>query len=110
MGEATKQIESHIESTRADLGSNLSELEQKVKSVTDWKQQFQNKPMTMLGLAFGGGILLATALGGRRIRRNENPPARYTAAAEPRAGTEIQKHGALETWDNIKGALIGVAA
>ena len=25
-------------------------------------------------------------------------------------GTDHQKHRALETWDNIKGALIGVAA
>ena len=32
MGEATNQIETHIENTRADLGSNLSELEQKVKA------------------------------------------------------------------------------
>jgi len=56
MGEATSQIEAHIENTRADLGSNLQELEQKVKSVTDWKQHFQKSPMTLLGAAFGGGF------------------------------------------------------
>jgi len=66
MGQATSQIEAHIEETRADLGSNLHELEQKVRSVTDWQQHFQTNPMTMLGIAFGVGILLATMLGGRK--------------------------------------------
>jgi hypothetical protein len=107
MGQTTHQIEAHIEGTRKDLGSNLHELERKVKSVTDWKQHFQSNPMTMLGVAFGGGILLATMLGGRKNRRGE--PS-FSSHAEPHAETEQQKHKALETWDNIKGALIGVAA
>ena len=46
MGETTGQIEAHIADTRQDLGSNLYELEQRVKSVTDWKQHFRNNPMT----------------------------------------------------------------
>ena len=66
MGEATSQIEAHIEQTRAELGSNLHELEQKVKSVTDWRQQFERNPMLMLGLALAGGFLLANILGRRR--------------------------------------------
>ena len=106
MGETTNQIEANIESARDNLGSNLNELERKVKSVTDWKQHFQTKPMTMLGVAFGGGILLATMMGGRRSRRTE----RRLSASDPHAGTEYQKHKAMEAWDNIKGALIGVAA
>jgi hypothetical protein len=109
MGQTTRQIEAHIEDTREDLGSNLHELEQKVKSVTDWKLHFRTKPMTMLGMAFGGGILLATMLGGRKNRRGDRFSSHATGS-EPRAGTDHQKHKALETWDNIKGALIGVAA
>jgi hypothetical protein len=110
MGQTTHQIEAHIEDTREDLGSNLHELEQKVKSVTDWKQHFRTNPMTMLGVAFGGGILLATMLGGRKNRRGERGFPSHATGSEPHAGTEQQKHKALETWDNIKGALIGVAA
>ncbi len=110
MGQATSQIEAHIENTRADLGSNLHELEQKVKSATDWKQHFQTNPMTMLGVAFGGGILLATMMGGRKSRRGDRGFASHAGGSEPHAGTDHQKHKALETWDNIKGALIGVAA
>ena len=107
MGETTNQIEAHIENTRDNLGSNLNELERKVKSVTDWRQHFQSNPMTMIGLAFGGGILLATVMGGRRSRRSERSYA--SQPSEPHAGTDHQKHKAMETWDNIKGALIGVA-
>ena len=109
MGETANQIETHIERTRDNLGSNIHELEQKVKSATDWKHYFQNSPMTMLGAAFGGGILLAALLGSGQRRRS------FSAYAEPsshtpHAGTDRQKHQALETWDDIKGALIGVAA
>jgi hypothetical protein len=108
MGQTTHQIEAHIEDTREDLGSNLHELERRVKSVTDWKQHFKTNPMTMLGVAFGGGILLSTMLGGRKNMRAERGFS--SQATELHAGTDHQKHKALETWDNIKGALIGVAA
>jgi hypothetical protein len=108
MGQAPNQIEAHIENTRADLGSNLQELEQKVRSITDWKQHFQTNPMTMVGIAFAGGILLATTLGGGKSRRRNF--SHQDAGSEPHAGSDSQKHKALETWDNIKGALIGVAA
>jgi hypothetical protein len=64
-----------------------------------------------MGVAFGGGILLATMLGGgRKSRRGERGFSSVPAGSEPHAGTDHQKHKALETWDNIKGALIGVAA
>jgi hypothetical protein len=110
MGQTTHQIEAHIEDTREDLSSNLHELERRVKSVTDWKQHFKTNPMTMLGVAFGGGVLLARMLGGRKNRPVERGFSSHATGFEPRAGTDHQKHKALETWDNIKGALIGVAA
>jgi len=108
MGETTDQIAAHIEDTRDDLGSNLRELEQKVKSVTDWKQHFQKNPLTMVGVAFGGGIVLASMMGGKR--RSRPGVSSLAAGPEPHAGTDHQKYKAMETWDNIKGAIIGVAA
>jgi hypothetical protein len=110
MGQTTNQIEAHIESTREDLGSNLNELERKVKSVTDWKQHFRKSPMTMLGVAFGGGVLLATMVGSRKIRSGSRTYRSHSRGSETHASTDNQKDKALETWDNIKGALIGVAA
>ena len=71
MGQTTNQIEAHIDNVREDLGSNIYELERKVKSVTDWRQHFNTSPITMLGVAFGGGVLAAAMLGGRRA--DEHP-------------------------------------
>jgi hypothetical protein len=118
MGETTRQIATHIDNAREDLGSNLQELEQKVKSVTDWRQQFRNNPMMMVGLAFGGGVFLATMAGGRRNRLSGmSSPATAPSTSESstkaiasRGVANRETQQVLETWDNIKGALVGVAA
>ena len=47
MGETTDQIEAHIEQTRENLGANLEELEQKVRSVADWRQHFRLRQFTI---------------------------------------------------------------
>jgi hypothetical protein len=62
MAETPSQIESHIEQMRDELGSNIQELEQKVKTVTDWKYQFRQRPVAMLGAAFGAGVFVAAIL------------------------------------------------
>ena len=59
MGERTDQIEQQINRTRDDLGENFDELEQKVKGAFDWRTQFEERPMTMLAIAFGGVIASA---------------------------------------------------
>ena len=105
MGTTTNQIEQHIQTTREDLGSNIRELEDKVKSVTDWRRQFDNNPMTMIGAALGGGVLLSVMMNGRRRPRYSSPPS-----DAPHAATDRESRKALQAWDNIKGALIGVAA
>ena len=107
MGETTNQIESYIEAKREDLGSNLAELENKVRSITDWREQFRSDPMTMVGVAFGGGVLLASMLGGKSRHRSGR---HFSDTAVPHSGMDQHTNKALETWDNIKGALIGVAA
>jgi len=99
MGETTSKIEAHIESTRADLGANLEELEQRVKAATDWKHQFQHHPWTMIGVAFGGGVVLAAMLG-----RGKSSKVSSGTAMSP------TKRKTVETIDSIKDALIGVAA
>jgi hypothetical protein len=98
VGQTTDQIESDIEKTRDDLGANLQELEQRVKEVTDWRYHFRNHPMTLIGAAFGGGILLATMVSRTRSTSHAMP------APAP------VRHKATETWDLIKDALVGVAA
>jgi len=110
MGQTTSEIESYIENKREDLGSNLQELEEKVKSMTDWKQQFQKNTMAMIGLAFGGGVLLATLTGGRRRSLYREPYGDETYARSAPTSRSQVKEKALETWDYAKGALIGLAA
>jgi hypothetical protein len=104
MGETTDQIENHIETKREDLHSNLKELENRVKSATDWRQYFQKHTGTMVAAAFGGGVVVSAMLG---KRRGAGPSPLASSNARPRGkGT----HEVLETWDTIKTALVGVAA
>lgn len=112
MDQRTDQIESHIHSKQQALQSNFQELEKKIKSVTDWRHQFQNHPAAMVVTAFGAGVLLAKMLGhrkGRRVRAgSSNAP--QTSANAPHSRTERRKHEVLKSWHNIESALIGVAA
>jgi Protein of unknown function (DUF3618) len=61
MGENADQIEQQINRTRGDLTDNLHELQERAKGAFDWRNQFENRPGTMLAVAFGGGVL-ASAL------------------------------------------------
>jgi hypothetical protein len=70
MAQTTREIENRIENARADLDANLNELEHKVKSIADWRVRFRKNPMTMLGLAFGFGLMLA------RLTRSSKPKRR----------------------------------
>jgi hypothetical protein len=107
VAERPDQIEQHIASARHELGNNLHELEHKVKQAADWKIYYERKPMTMVGLAFGGGVLLATVRGSRRERNctfREQAPrsAGYLTGAS-------QKGPASDIWENVKAALIGLS-
>jgi hypothetical protein len=111
MGQSSDEIESCIESKRDDLRSNLEELEDKVKSVTDWRQQFERHPALMLGLALTGGLLLA----GLMPHRARTRPLAARALREPRRaaapGQSDDSGGQLRrVWEEVQGALIGVAA
>ena len=72
MGERTDQIEHQINRTRGELNENFSELEQKVKSAFDWRTQFEERPMTLLAIAFGGGLLASAILPSRGSRRKRH--------------------------------------
>ena len=110
MGEKSDQIESQIVAERGQLGRNLNELESKVQEITDWRAQFQKRPMLMIGLAAGGGLLLASITGRASRSRPRYVKSGTDDGYEHRRGTELQKNKALETFDTIKGAMIGVAA
>jgi hypothetical protein len=110
MGEKSNQIERRIAAERGQLGQNLNELQSRVEEATDWRLQFQKRPMLMMGVALGGGLLLASVTGRRSGSRRHYAEHRPEGEHAHRRGTELQKNKALETFDTIKGAMIGVAA
>jgi hypothetical protein len=108
MGETARQIETRIEQTREDLGSNLRELESRVKSATDWREHFRSNPLLWAGVAFGGGVFLGT------LTSRQNPASAMSfagleASARTGGGSSRAKRHVLEAWDNIKTALVAVA-
>ena len=132
MGERPDQIERHIQHQRDELGDNINELEQKVKSAFAWRSQFDEHPGAMLGAAFAGGVLLAAILPTRssttsrvtaRRRSFNEPYSPYThrdvaeageAASPPAHSTSDAPHSgsnraSAETWDTLKKAAIGLA-
>jgi hypothetical protein len=117
MAETSDQIQLHIQRTREDLNDNITELQQKVKSAVNWRSQFDERPLTMIGLAFGAGVLLAAIV----PRRNGNSRRQPTVADSDASGDAARvpsrrasAYGTVtsptsETWEALKGALAGVA-
>ena len=91
------QIERHIEQTRNELSDNVNELEGRVKNVLNWRGQVEERPMTMMAMAFGGGMLLSALLPSMRLARKSGWPASTNGG-----GTSLP-------WETLKGALFGIA-
>jgi hypothetical protein len=105
MGETPDQIERHIYEKRNELGENINELQQKVKTAVDWRAQFDQRPLAMVGLAFGGGLLLSMLIGGRRNSRDSS--SRWSRHRRWKA-EERQEKG-TSAWDNIRDAVFAIA-
>ena len=94
--EKTKnQIEGEIAQKRSELSENLIELKQRAKAAVDWRSQFEERPGTMLAVAFAGGIAI-----GQRGRRNRTP------VHEPLAAAVDKIRGALADRNDVE---IGIA-
>jgi hypothetical protein len=117
MGQKSDQIERHIRETRSELSENLSELEEKVKSAVDWRAQFEERPGTMLALAFGGGILLSALLPSGRSSRGDWEGRWSSEADRDREDSQSYSRPSYtdapgqtsDTWNALKGAVIGAA-
>jgi hypothetical protein len=105
MGQRTERIEGELQDERDELRANLDELRDRVRSTTDWRRQFRDHPGLALGLAFGGGLLLASLLRPRASGVRSYPQHEDYAPRRPATG-ELRPNA----WKAIQGALIGVAA
>ena len=119
MAESSDELERHIQEIRHDLKDNFGELEYKVKSAVDWRAQFDERPGTMLALAFGGGILLSALLPrGRSPRRTVRVRDRNVQSirdkpaipGRPRVDYDARSSKRSETWNTLRAAVIGAAA
>ncbi|HTC43184.1 MAG TPA: hypothetical protein VK703_16550 [Candidatus Acidoferrales bacterium] len=114
MGERADQIEQQINRTRENLGENFNELEQKVKGAFDWRTQFDERPMTLLAIAFGGGVIASALLPSRSSRRRryveQRREYRTSEPAKETSTDNVKRGNSSEGVDALKGALITVAA
>jgi len=116
MVERSDQIKEHLDRTRGDLHKNVNELQDKVKGAFDWRAQFQERPLLMMGLALGGGMLAAALVTRRRehyvvAAPNLNPSWRATGRAENlesslRTEAERGKGSLSESLGLVTGALM----
>jgi hypothetical protein len=58
MGETPDEIKREIELRRERIGSNLSQLEHRVRAQFDWKTQFDRRPWAFVGGAFSAAFLI----------------------------------------------------
>src|SRR5215472_5122569 len=122
MAEDPDQIKNHIDRTRRELDGNLHELESRVKEATHWRTYVNKYPLRILAAAVAGGAVISLLMGPSHARnRSQRTYAKDTShgsdresmtsdssSFEPR-GAHYQRHRAADIWDNIKGAMIGLA-
>jgi hypothetical protein len=118
MGQTANQIELEIEQKRTALGDNLVELSEKAKAAVDWRSQVEERPGTMLAIAFGCGIVLSalfSALRGPakvhaertadRLAENDGPAHKNSTRLATSRTSATRKN-----LDALGGALLGIVA
>ena len=118
MGETTNQIEWEIAQKRSELSDNLIELKQRAKAAVDWRSQVEERPGTMLAVAFAGGIVLSalfSALRGPAKVYAQRPSGNAVEYDSPISKTSPRSPSKLATstrnnLDALGGALLGVVA
>ena len=118
MGETANQIESEIAQRRTELGDNLIELKQKAKATIDWRLHVEERPVTILAVAFGGGIVFSALFSALRgpakvyAERPSSNTAEYDSAIS-RTSARPTSRVASSTRNNLDalgGALVGMLA
>jgi hypothetical protein len=118
MGETTNQIEWEIAQKRSELSDNLIELKHRAKAAVDWRSQVEERPGTMLAVAFAGGIALSALFSALRgpvkvyAQRPSGNPIEYDS---PISRSSARPPGKFATatrknLDALGGALLGIVA
>jgi hypothetical protein len=118
MGETTNQIEWEIAQKRSELSDNLIELKHRAKAAVDWRSQVEERPGTMLAVAFTGGIILSalfSALRGPAKVYAQRPSGNAIEYDSPISKTSARPRGKFATatrknLDALGGGLLGILA
>lgn len=117
MVETPEAIRVEIDQRREAISRDVDAIEQRAKSLTDWRQHVEERPLTVLAVAFGGGVLLGTMMGSsdspRKAPSYDGDRDGRNGSSEFRAagGHESSGDSALsEKIDMFRGALMGLAA
>jgi hypothetical protein len=102
MGEKAERIERYIEQQRSEVRDNMLELKHKVRRSVDWRAQVDERPLAMVGLAFGAGFLVSAFLSARTAR-----PDFSRMSSDDYRTSPAPSYGTLEI---LKGAAIGLAS
>ena len=97
-------LEREIADEHEALAENLAVLESQAKDLVDWRAYVRKSPLTMIGVAFGSGLLISAIAGSHRSQRRTRSARKYDVD-----GNE-EPSAAHDAWEIFKGAVIGAAA
>ena len=101
MAQRSDEIKQHIDHERQRLGSNIREIENRVKRTTDWHTAFDKNPWMLMGAAAAAGLVLAGVIGSSRS--SEHEASSGNAIVPSKHMQQIS-----DTIDGVVGALIGL--
>jgi ElaB/YqjD/DUF883 family membrane-anchored ribosome-binding protein len=113
--EETSKIKHHIDSEREQLGRNLDEIEDRVRTATDLRAQFNKNTGWILGAAVAGGFLLSLTLGKSSNAVNGGNVSDYgdvSGGSQAQPAHRISPHlqRVSETVDDILAGLVALAS
>ena len=97
-------LEREIADEHEALVENLAILESQAKDLVDWRTYVRKSPLTMVGVAFGSGLLISAIAGAPRSRSRARAVRKYDSDGNEEPSV---MHDA---WEIFKGAVIGAAA
>lgn len=107
--EDTQRLEQDVAEAHQELNHNLEVLETRARELTDWRAQFEKRPLLMLGLAAGGGLIAASLIGGSSSRRGRqrdgNGDAQEPVSYAPRLAPRENR-----AWHGMREALGAIAS
>jgi hypothetical protein len=106
----TSSIEREIADTRKALAGQLSEVEEKVRDVVDWRTHFRSHPLPFLGGAAMVGFAASTLVG--RARNGSSADVVNTTGSSARhvlASSQVPSR-AGQAFEQLADVLIAVGA